>query len=542
MSEPSRPDLDLLVDPWLPVVGLDGVRREVSLLEALEGAHLLREVADPSPLVAFGIYRFLAAVLQAYLPVASLGEWATVWERERFQTDFLDRVRGGCHDRLRLFHPARPFYQAGDISVDGKPAEGVKTVGYLFLEESTGTNVTHFSHRGDGDHAYCPVCCVRGLLTLPPFAIDNGRGFKTSINGTPPIYVLPRGETLFHTLLLNHLAPQFRPDTGRDPGPLWEQEETVRAKHELTSAGFVESLTWPPRRVRLFPGAGGACSACGRRAETLVRHMVFVQGRSLAAGRSAWRDPWVTYTFRKAAKGGQPEVDAVRPRAERDVWRDFPAVFLTRPGGDRQPPQVLAQIGQLLDRELLDPGTRVHFETYALHTDKAKVFEWRRDHFDFPLVLLGGAATRTVETALERAERVANALTWALRKLHPGEEREERRKAQRSRELRRVASKERRTNPGERRKALRSLIAHCRRDYWHRLEEFFRRHLSDPRLQGDDASQKDWLEAWDERVRQVGRRVLEDALEAFDADFDGLRRQNEARAVFYGNVKQIYAA
>ncbi|HEY8478169.1 MAG TPA: type I-E CRISPR-associated protein Cse1/CasA [Chloroflexota bacterium] len=524
MSEPNRPDLDLLVDPWLPVIGLDGVRREVSLLEALEGAHLLREVADPSPLVAFGVYRFLAAVLQAYLPVASLNEWATVWEGGRFQADFLDRVRRGCHGRLRLFDPTRPFYQAGDIPLDGKPAEGVKTVGYLFLEESTGTNVTHFSHRGDGDHAYCPTCCVRGLLTLPPFAISGGAGIKPSINGTPPIYVLPRGETLFHTLLLNHLAPQFRPDTGRDPGPLWEQEDTVRAKDPRPGIGFVESLTWPPRRVRLFPGTGGACSACGRRAATLVRHMVFMQGRSLAAGRSAWRDPWVAYTLRKPPKGGQPEVDAVRPREERDVWRDFPALFLTRPGGDRQPPQVLAQIVQLLDRELLDPGTRVHFETYALRTDgKAKVFEWRRDHFDFPLVLLGGAATGTVETALERADRVANALTWALRKLHPGEERGW-------------------ANPEERRKALRSLITYCLRDYWHRLEEFFRRHLSDPRLQGDDASQKDWLDAWDERVRQVGRRVLEDALEAFDADFDGLRRQNEARAVFYGNVKQIFAA
>ncbi len=514
MSE-TCPVFDLLVEPWVPVVALDGTRREVGLLEALAQAHRLREVDDPSPLVTYGLHRLIAAVLQTVCPVADIDEWAAFWNRGHFPAEIVERVRQRCHDRLGLFHPTRPFYQAGDIPLAPAPPAGVKTVGYLFMEEATGTNVTHFSHRGDAVHAYCPACCAKGLVTLPPFAISGGRGLSPSLNGSPPIYVLPRGETLFATLWLNHLIAPFIPESARaDPGLLWEQERPTGAGEVRVHAGFLEGLTWPPRRVRLYPGSGGVCSVCGRRAPTLVRQMVFTQGRRLAQDAPPWEDPWVAYTVR--LRDGQPELEPVRPQADRVVWRDFPALFLARPNdANHRQPRILAQIAHLASEEVLPAGRPLQFETYSLRVDKAKVFEWRTDHFAFPPHLLEGPAAGTLEVALAHAERTAAALDKALRRLFPRREQE--------------------------RTAIRTFIVDWGRRYWQALEPAFRQALLDTALAGDAAARAAWLTRWDTIVWELGRRLLDHALDSFTTDFEGLRRQNEARAVFYSTLRRVFA-
>src|SRR5205085_2128529 len=150
---------------------------------------------------------------------------------------------------------------------------------------------THFEHAGEPRHAFCPACCARGLVALPCFAVAGGAGIKPGINGVPPMYLLPQGQSLFETLLLNYLIPTCRPEAlqGPDPGPLWEGSGVVELRGEKATAGFVESLTWPPRRVRLYPGEGGPCSRCGEPSPVLVRKMVFAQGRSRPRGAPLWR-------------------------------------------------------------------------------------------------------------------------------------------------------------------------------------------------------------------------------------------------------------
>ncbi len=516
-------ELDLLADPWLPVADQSGVH-ELSLRDCLARAGQLAEVAESSPAIAFGIYRFLGAVVQHYLPLADDDDWADAWDKGGFDAEFLARVEAGCRDRMRLFDESHPFYQSGDIALGSKPAEPLKTVGYLSLDASTGTNIVHFSHPGDSEHAYCPVCCAKELLTLPPFAITGGRGLKTSINANPPVYVLPSGENLFQTILLNYILPQFQPRlaTRPDPGPLWEESGVVEAEDERTRVGFIESLTWPPRRVRLFPNGRGACSRCGRAAAVLVRQVVFAQGRSRSKDLPTWEDPWAAYRENRPKKDAPIEMVALRPREDVATWRDFPTLFLERRNASWHRPAVLQQLDLLVERQSLPPQAKVTYNTYSLRTDmKAKVFEWRQDMFDFSTALLQtGIATAAVELAIKDTDDLAKALGWSLKALHPVSEREN-------------------PDPKAVQAALASLASESRRRYWQGLELAFRAAILDPRLVGSLAEQAAWNGSWRETAISQAMEQFEAAANSFDASADDLRRQQDARRRFYGRVAKL---
>jgi CRISPR system Cascade subunit CasA len=505
----SPHDFDLLSDRWIPVQRLNGNPDEISLKEALCRAPLLARIVDPSPLVTFGIHRFLGAVLHRYLDIVDENGWADLWEAGEFPEEFFVRLEARCSGRLRLFDPDRPFLQSGDILLDAKPDEPLKSVGYLAPEASTGTNVAHFSHAGEARHAFCPVCCAKGLLQMPCFATAGGAGIKPGINGVPPLYLLPRGSNLFQTVMLNLLLPAYRGElaAGPDPGPLWESETCVAARTELSSTGFVESLTWPPRRVRLFPGEGGNCSRCGHPSDTLVRRMVFSQGWSRERSLPLWRDGWVAYERRQKKGEDQPELVPLRPREDRDVWRDFPGLFLQYDRNANLRPLLLEQIAALIQTACLRADTTITYELFGLRTDmKAKIFEWRQESFLFPPGLLHNRyVSETLRTELQYADHVAQALRTGLRGLFP----------------------ERQFS------TLDPLVHGALRSYWLALEGRFRQQLFDPRLAGNLAERAAWADDWRDHAHRTARRALDAARENFDATADSLRRQVRARDRFH---------
>jgi CRISPR system Cascade subunit CasA len=185
---------------------------------------------------------------------------------------------------------------------------------------------------------------------------------------------------------------------------------------------------------------------------------------------------------------------------------------------------VLRQLDQLIDEGILDSTGLVRVDAFGLRTDmKAKVFEWRHDAFHFPAAMLQGTATDVIEDALTRAEGVGDALSQALERVHPGAER----------------AKPRWKEIGA---ATRDLVAFWGRSYWQDLEPRFRSALLDPRLVGSRADRGNWLQYWLTQVRTTGRNVFEQALDAVETDADGLRRQQRARAHFYGQLARISPA
>ncbi|MBL8065520.1 MAG: type I-E CRISPR-associated protein Cse1/CasA, partial [Chthonomonadaceae bacterium] len=66
----NRPTFNVLTEPWIPVIRLDGTRDELGILPCLEQAHELREIRDPSPIIEFGLYRLLVAFVLDALVMA----------------------------------------------------------------------------------------------------------------------------------------------------------------------------------------------------------------------------------------------------------------------------------------------------------------------------------------------------------------------------------------------------------------------------------------------------------------------------------------
>lgn len=534
MNEPAQfasQGFDLFTEPWITCVSPDGGVEEYGIEGLLTKAHELTEIIDPSPLVVVSIVRLLEAILVSALAVKNEDEWLDLWRAGRFDGDAMRRVGECCLGRMDLFDAKRPFYQSRDIDPAGE-SEHVKSVGSLFLDTATGTGVVHYAHAPESAHAFCPICCAKGLVILPAFATSGGQGIKPSINGVPPLYVLPVGGSLFRTLLLNYVLPGHRPrDAGApDPGPCWLGSGVVGHKEERASVGFVESLTWPARRVRLLaPVADGACSRCSRPSGRLTRRIVFDQGVSRRKDAAPWIDPWAAYVW-QTDKVGETRVRPLRPRAERQTWRDLGALFLAQVpaaevsdrGRAARPTIVnqMAALARMAKEEGLAGIATERFVAIGIRTDmKAKVFEWRMDSFELPDSILGLKAAMPITRALRQAETAAEALGNALLRLHPGTERQ---------------------SPSwpDIRAAMGDEVRIAQRRYWGDLEPEFRSRLFDQQLMGDEEAQAAWLSGWTQVVRDTVVLVLEGLLNASDDTADGLRRQETTRHVLYFQLKK----
>jgi len=275
--------------------------------------------------------------------------------------------------------------------------------------------------------------------------------------------------------------------------------------------------------MRLFPGAPGICTRCGREESTLVRQMVFEQGHARKKGLPVWVDPWVPYRVRvsRQSRGGAEELAPVRPREGRALWRDFAALFLARETGVRERPGVLRQMDGLMRDGILPSDAEIRFESFGLRTDgKAKLFEWRHDVFDFPPALLPDERTAgTIEGALDASEEVASVLRLSLRFMHPVADRES-------------------PDRDAWRQAMSALITRAEAAYWQALEVTFRQMLTDTRLLGRAAARGHWASEWRDAVRTAATTSFEQALAGFDADADALRRQERARRIFYSGLRR----
>jgi CRISPR system Cascade subunit CasA len=526
LSQSANRGFDLFRQPWITCVSPDGGVEQYGIEGLLASADKLSEIIDPSPLVVASVVRLLEAVLLSALAVDDEDDWLDLWERGRFDDDAMRLVGERCSGGMDLFDAERPFFQSSDIDPAGE-SERVKSVGYLFPDTATGTAVVHYAHAPESAHAFCPVCCAKGLVMLPAFATSGGQGIKPSINGVPPLYVLPIGRSLFETLLLNYVLPLYRPPgaAALDPGPCWLTGGVVGHKEERASAGFVESLTWPARRVRLLaPVFEGACTRCGCVTGQLTRRIVLDQGVSRPKDAAPWIDPWAAYVWR-TDKVGETTVRPLRPQAERQTWRDVGALFLAQvpeaeasARGRAARPTIVNQMAALA-REARQGGlagvANERFVAIGIRTDmKAKVFEWRMDSFELPDSVLGLKAAVSITRALRQAETAAEALGTALLRLHPGTERQ---------------------NPSwaDIRAAMGDEVRLARRRYWNELEPEFRLRLFDQQLVGDEEAEAAWLAEWTHVVRATVVPVLEGVLNASDDSADGLRRQETARHVLY---------
>lgn len=287
---------NLLDEPWIPVLRVDGRTARIGVKTALTEARNIRQISAPNPMDRFAIIRFLLALL--YWCEGSPSPERANSDATLLSPQGLSKLDDKKED-FELFGKDRRFYQFG-----GASNSLLLSANYLLHEIPTGTKVSHFRHSRDRVDGLCPACCAMGLVRLPVFTTEGGRSKGPCINRAPPIYAIPLGESLAETLRLSWVPMD---SLGH---PAWEQPDV-----RLIQGGSVTllaGLTWLPRRVWLEEPATleKCCIFCGRK-EGLVLRTVF-EGRG-KTHPGTWHDPHVLSSVeRGGALKGLRGLDTVK--------------------------------------------------------------------------------------------------------------------------------------------------------------------------------------------------------------------------------------
>lgn len=501
---PQEATFNLWYEPWITVEAMDGGLLEVSMEQALLDTPTFRCLYDPSPLAIVGIHRLLVAVLQYVVNPKTSQDLARLWTEGVFPKERIARFGDQYAHRFDLYSSDAPFMQSADLPLQPVKRSQAKSVGYLFQEEPAGTAVTHYQHAYEDDHLLCSHCVAKGLVMLPAFASSGGAGIKPSINGVPPIYVLPAGETLFHSLAMSLITPAFQPEVAdrQTDQAWWLRDPIVKQKHELNRVGYLHSLTFPARRVRLHPDMMVRnCTRCSRQTTWGSASMVFEMGESRDKQATFWRDPFAAYRMPNSNKD-DTQPNPIRPLEGRPIWREFAGLFL--PQGDDAKyyrPSVLNQIEEWIEWTSLDLTQPIPFQTTGLRTDmKMKIFEWEENGFiATPFLLSNLAVAQAVEDGIEYAVNIAGVIQKTFRQHFSGE-----------------------SSRSDKHQHLRQWMI---QQYWSELAEPFRQSVLEF---APDAAPEPILHDWLDRVEQQALIRFRQVAETIGDDAVSLRQRVQA--------------
>ncbi|GAA3868746.1 type I-E CRISPR-associated protein Cse1/CasA [Saccharothrix violaceirubra] len=419
----DRVSFDLLTEPWIPVLDLDGDTREVGLVElVLESHRLLRIVGETPPMTA-ALYRVVLAFLHRACAVADESAWRGLWEADSFHSDPLADYLAKFGDRFDLFDPHRPFLQCPALARIA-PATPAK----LIPHRAVGNNVTLFDHTtADDVTVFDPAQAARLLVTTQAF--DPG-GTKTPYQqvkastqapGNLLGVVLVEGRTLRETLLFNALLydPELelpRKTTVED-APAWEADDPpVPVPQDRPARGWTDLLTWPSRRVLLSHEPGGH----------RVDGVVITPGVKFT-GDLPQHEKMAAFRVSTDLKG-KPKKDApllpVKLVPQRGVWRHSVELLLAdRPGEGRSRlrPPALDQIAGLAARGHLSDAAVYTLRVFGQKLDdNASVVETYLEEAVAAPVALLRAEEPYLAAMVGTAIALADAAGSAVRRLVDG--------------------------------------------------------------------------------------------------------------------------
>lgn len=264
---PIAPSFNLLDEPWIRVIRLDGTSDEVSLLtvfrEATDISGIHGEIASQD----VAIQRLLLAIChRAMGGPEEMDVWEEYWDDPgklgRDAAAYLE----GYRDRFYLRHPEHPFFQVAGIHAASGKTSGLESLivdvpnGEPFFTTRIAQGLKSISWSEAARwlvhvHAFDPSGIRSGAVGDPH--VKNGKGYPIGPGWTGQIGVVTvDGENLERTLLLNTVVCE-KADGLHDVDPAedippWERDPDGPAGSlTLEPTGPVSCYTWQTRRVLL---------------------------------------------------------------------------------------------------------------------------------------------------------------------------------------------------------------------------------------------------------------------------------------------------
>ncbi|UKD51106.1 type I-E CRISPR-associated protein Cse1/CasA [Amycolatopsis sp. FU40] len=508
---------DLITQPWIPVVYTDGRGGEVGLAELFASAHDIRRIAGATPPMTAALHRLALAFLHRAYGPARAQDWGDLWKAKSFKVTKVGKYATSSGASFDLFDPQRPFLQCPEL-----PEARKSTVAKLIPDLAVGNNVTLFDHTVAGDRVeLTPGEAARWLVTA--HAYDPG-GMKTPATTVKSskrapcnsfAVVLVEGSTLKETLLLN--AARHDPKDPVDV-PAWERPVPGAEPDKRRSDGWTDVLTWPSRRVRLFPET--------RNGTTVVAEAI------LSPGTEFVDDDVLPQVERMAAyrtpltAGGRPKPGApmlpVRLRPVRGAWRHSVELLLVDPWREersKQRPVALKELATHTERGRIPDETVYTLRMFGQQLDKnASVVEaYFEEAVPAPVALIRAAqgnddgenlVAGLVGCAIELADESGAALRIMQREYH----------------------KEMRAIPGE----------SVDLPYWPELPRPFGRFLRELNAATAAAqSERRVMDRWQQTVGATARRVADDWAEGVAASGRSLRVLGKHQTALHKRLRAL---
>ncbi|NUN03353.1 MAG: type I-E CRISPR-associated protein Cse1/CasA [Bryobacteraceae bacterium] len=405
--------MNLTTEAWIPVVWNNGRPGTVSLREAFEAGHEIRDLAV-RPHERIALMRLLICIAQAALEGPKDEEdWANCLHRMvPASTGYLER----WHGAFELFGQEQRFLQVADLTraaVEAGEDEGNST-SKLDLALATGNNSTLFDNAGGSGRVFDATELALMLLTFQCFS-PGGRigvalwnGEQTAGKGSSEhapclagnmLHAQLRAENLLRTvhknLMTRRQAERF---FGHDSWgkPVWELMPQKRAHTEAVRNASHTYLG------RLVPLARAIFLRDDRRS------LILANGLEYPSFDKGWRDPSATIITR--TDKGQPKREVLRASTEKAVWRELHALTVKAVGQDPGGPAALQNIFE--KEECFDLWVG------GLVANKAKLVDTTESVFRVPTAMLGEPSQLIYEKGVKHAETVASRLMRAVSIYH----------------------------------------------------------------------------------------------------------------------------
>ena len=399
---------NLVDEPWIPCLSLEGGMVDLNLREVLAQAHDLSDIACQSPLQMVAIYRLLLAILHDNFGPKEMDDWQRLWDAKSLDMEKLGNYLGERRDRFDLFGDGRRFYQDDDGRVQPKSAVSLK-YGTGFLHnplfdhdnELTGITLT-------------PPEAARLLLAVQQFGFGGLSGIEQKHTDAPcakGVIFIVQGRSLKETLLLNLIRYPYDLYFYEDDGyftdkPAWQEENPFALEVERNNKpfGYLDYLTWQNRRIWLYPEQT-------EEGQVVVREWKVGPGLRLA---DDIKDPMKHYRASQQHGFLVEQFDQ-----NRKLWRNSYAYFaLHKTGeGSDHPPRSFDWLRVLAREGKIPLDSTYRCKALGLAKDRGKaLIAPLPEQFPLPLKYLQDEKLREhLQDALQRTERTANALLKALR-------------------------------------------------------------------------------------------------------------------------------
>lgn len=391
------PSFSLDKEPWIPVIGLDGLAKEVSLVEVFENAPQIASISG-SPLESAALTRMLLAIAHLVETPTSLTEWKGIWDdRHKFMANCADYVRKR-HGVWDILHPTMPFGQVTN------PTQGTRNPAHLLVYEAARkNNAVHLDHslvRSPVANSHSRL--ARGIITSNAYAGSSGGGFLSGPLAMRTIGFL-QSDCLADTLILNLLVQE---------GPIetFDWTEYGRSSQKLSNLDLPRRYLWSSRRIRFIVESDGQ-----------VKEMMLAPSEGMNEDDRK-DDPMVALKL----SADEKEYVPLRLEADKALWRSSHVLLRT----SRNTPRLASidQLRKIVSRSFLATKHKVSLRICAVSGDAQgpNTDLWRDELLPFGISIVAddekfASLNRAVLAAEDRAEKAERQIySFAKRYLQNG--------------------------------------------------------------------------------------------------------------------------